>query len=108
MSTISLPAAQRLLFELKSLGGTPPAVLTQLLDLVETVKTVPSVPDPAAGIVDAAVAGKASTAAELQKLVAAAAKAETEAAYFKRLQADIARDAAKRFAAELRSGAGDL
>jgi len=107
MSTISLQAAQRLVFETRSLGGTVPDVFTNILGLIETVKTAPPVPDPAAGLIDAAANGRAGTAAELQKLVAASAKAEAEAACWRRLQADVARDAAKRFGQELRNGGAD-
>src|SRR6185295_17630786 len=68
MTTIPTVAeAQRFTFTLKSLGGTPPAVLTQLLDLVDTVKNAPAASDPLSGIVDAAVAGRVGTAAEIAK-----------------------------------------
>jgi hypothetical protein len=107
MTVPTIPEARRLVSDVKQLGGTAPPALTQLLDLVESVKSTPAVPDPVGGLVDAAAAGKAGTAAELTKLVERAAKAELEAEYFKRLQAGIARDVSKRFAAELRGGAAD-
>ena len=68
------------------------------------MKTAPAAPSPAAALIDSALAGKASTAADLAKLVAAAAKAESEAEYWRRLQGAIARDAMKRFLVELRDG----
>jgi hypothetical protein len=109
MTTIPTVAeAQRFTFTLKSLGGTPPAVLTQLLDLIETVKNAPAASDPVSGLVDAAVNGRAGTAAELAKLVEKAAKAESEAEYWRRLQTQIERDAMRRFAVELGGGAADL
>jgi hypothetical protein len=104
MSTISPSAAQRLIFELKQLGGTAPAPLNQLLDLIESVKTAPTPADPAAALVDAAIASKPQ---DLAKLVSTAARAENEAEYWRRLQVSVARTAMARFAQELRNGGAD-
>jgi hypothetical protein len=62
MSNIPTPAAaRRFLFDVKALGGTPPPVLTNLVDLIESVNNTPAVPDPVGALVSAAVAGKAGT-----------------------------------------------
>jgi hypothetical protein len=109
MSTIpTIPEARPLRDETVALGGSFPESLTRLLDVVVAVQSAPTAPNPAAKLVDAAVAGKASSPTEIAKLVSDAAKTEQEIAYFRRLQADIAKDAMVRFGAELRSGAGDL
>jgi hypothetical protein len=108
MTTIpTIAEARQLVFTVKQLGGAAPAALTNLIDLTESVKNVPVSQDPVGALVDAAVRGKASTAAELTKLVAEAARAEAESDYWRRLQSGIARDASKRFAAELQAGCAD-
>jgi hypothetical protein len=103
MSIPSIPEARRLRDDVVALGGSFPAALSNLLDLVDTVRNAPAVPNPVGDLIAAAVDGKANTPAEISKLITAGAKAEGEAQYFKRLQQDIERDSLKRFAIELRA-----
>jgi hypothetical protein len=102
--SIALPAARRLRADTIDLTGTFPVTLDNLLALIDDVKAVPAPSDPAAGLVDAAIAGKSQ---DLKKLVADAARAESEASYWQRLRGSVEKVATRRFQRELRDGAAD-
>ena len=76
---ITIHEGRRLRDDVVALGGVIPEPLTRLLDLVESVNSAPAASNPAAALIDAAVAGRASKPAEISKLVAYAARAEVEA-----------------------------
>jgi hypothetical protein len=103
----SIPVARRFAADVAALGGTFPAPLSSLIVLVDSVKSVPATPNPAASLVDAAASGKASTASQITKLIADAARAESEAAYAQRLRGSVEKHAMRRFALELRAGAAE-
>ena len=105
MSIPHISEARRLADDTVAVGGVFPAVLTTLINLVDSVRALPPPPDPTARLIDDALAGKS---VDLSKLITAAARAETEAGYAKRLHTMVERDAMRRFQVELSNSGGQL